>query len=132
MKKIILFLIAFIALAPLSMAQGSEDSNEVAQIKFSKTEHIFGDIIQGDSVQTIFKFTNTGTAPLVLTNVSVTCGCTAPYWPREAIMPGDEGEIRVKFRSAGKSGAQNKVITIYSNAANNPERVKIVTNVLKP
>ena len=133
MKKLFLLVAALFLLAPLSLrAQSSEDSNEAARITFTKSEHPFGDISQGDKVETVFSFKNTGALPLVLTNVSVTCGCTAPSWPREAIAPGEEGEIVVQFNSTGKMGLQNKVITVYSNAANNPERIKITANVLKP
>ena len=78
-----------------------------------------------------FEFTNDGDAPLVLSNVQTTCGCTASSWPREPIAPGASSKIDVTFNSTGKSGHQVKVITIISNATNNPERVKILTNVLK-
>ena len=126
MKKLVLVL--FLGL--FSMASFAQDEKQ-AKITFEVSTHDFGDIHQGDQVQHVFKFTNNGDAPLVLTNVAVTCGCTAPTWPREAILPGESGEILIKFNSAGKMGMQNKVITIYSNASNNPERIKIVTNVLK-
>ena len=64
--------------------------------------------------------------------IRTTCGCTAPEWPREPIAPGKTAKIKVVFNSAGKMGMQNKVITVMSNAVNNPERVKIVTNVMPP
>lgn len=99
-------------------------------IKFSEMSHDFGDIEQGDRVEYTFEFTNTGDAPVVISNVLTTCGCTASSWPREPIIPGASSKIEVTFNSAGKIGHQNKVITIMSNATNNPERVKIVTNIL--
>lgn len=126
MKKLVFVL--FLGL--ISMTSFAQNEKQ-AKISFEVSTHDFGDITQGDQVQHVFKFTNNGTAPLVLTNVATTCGCTAPTWPREAILPGESGEILIKFNSAGKMGMQNKVITIYSNATNNPERIKIVTNVLK-
>ena len=126
MKKLVFVL--FLGLISITSFAQSEKQ---AKISFEVSTHDFGDITQGDQVQHVFKFTNSGTAPLVLTNVATTCGCTAPTWPREAILPGESGEILIKFNSAGKMGTQNKVITIYSNANNNPERIKIVTNVLK-
>jgi len=129
MKKFVLVL--FLALFASSMVNAQDAGTEKkAEVKFEVAKHDFGDITQGDQVQYVFKFKNTGTAPLVLTNVATTCGCTAPEWPREPIMAGESGEITVKFNSAGKMGMQNKVITIYSNAVNNPERVTIITNVL--
>lgn len=101
-------------------------------IQFTESVHEFGDITQGDKVAYTFEFTNTGDAPIVISNVQTTCGCTASSWPREPVLPGESSKIDVTFNSANKIGHQNKVITIISNATNNPERVKIVTNVLKP
>ena len=129
MKK--LFAILFIlGMAQFAFAQSDATAANLAKITFTEAEHDFGDITQGDKVEYTFTFKNEGAAPLVLTNVSTTCGCTAPEWPRDPIMPGQESSILVRFNSAGKMGRQNKVITVYSNASNNPERVKIVTNVL--
>lgn len=130
MKKLFAILLMF-GVAQFAFAQSADTSNaNLAKIIFTESEHDFGDIKQGDVVEWTFSFKNEGAAPLVLTNVAVTCGCTAPTWPREPIMPGGESDIVVKFNSAGKMGMQNKVITIYSNASNNPERVTIKTNVL--
>ncbi|NQZ75773.1 MAG: DUF1573 domain-containing protein [Ekhidna sp.] len=103
-----------------------------AKIVFSESSFDFGEITQGDRVEHIFEFENAGTEPLVLSDVRTTCGCTAPQWPKEPIAPGAKSKIKVVFNSAGKMGMQNKVITVMSNAVNNPERVKIVTNVMPP
>lgn len=101
-------------------------------ISFVEDAHDFGDIEQGDQVEYTFEFENTGDAPIIISNVQTTCGCTATNWPKEPIAPGAKSSITAKFNSAGKVGRQNKVITILSNAANNPERVRIVTNILPP
>ncbi len=100
-----------------------------AVLEFAEKSYEFGDIVQGDSVKHVFKFTNTGNAPLMLREVLTTCGCTVPKFSKEPIMPGKEGEILVKFNSEGKEGRLTKVITILSNATNNPARVNIVVNV---
>ncbi len=102
------------------------------EIVFPEKSFDFGDIIQGKRVEHTFGFKNTGNEPLIISDVRTTCGCTAPEWPREPINPGKEAQVKVVFNSAGKMGIQNKVITIMSNAVNNPERVKIITNVLPP
>ncbi|MFT5640292.1 MAG: hypothetical protein ACI9A7_000389 [Cyclobacteriaceae bacterium] len=122
------FLISFTAFAQ------TEDTELVAgpKITFSESTFEFGEISQGDRVEHIFEYTNTGTSPLVLASVRTTCGCTATDWEKEPIAPGEKSSIKVKFNSTGKIGMQNKVVTIMSNAVNNPERVKIVTNVLRP
>ena len=102
------------------------------KISFTEKSYDFGEITQGEKVEHIFEFENVGNEPLILSDVRTTCGCTAPEWPREPIAPGKTAKIKVVFNSAGKMGMQNKVITVMSNAVNNPERVKIVTNVMPP
>jgi uncharacterized protein DUF1573 len=99
-------------------------------ITFEETSFDFEDIYQGDKVEHTFKFENTGTQPLIITNVQTTCGCTATEWPREPVLPGESGSIKVNFDSTGKSGRQNKVISIISNAVSPLNQVKITTNVL--
>ena len=88
---------------------------------------------QGDKVEEVFKFTNTGNEPLIITNVQVTCGCTTPKgWPRDPIAPGGKGELTIAFASAGKMGRQNKVVTIVSNAANaDGAQISFTANVLE-
>tara|TARA_B100000900_G_C20502496_1_gene684381 strand:+ start:733 stop:1137 length:405 start_codon:yes stop_codon:yes gene_type:complete len=99
------------------------------KIVFFEDKYEFGDIIQGDVIEHIFQFKNSGNAPLILQDVKTTCGCTVPEWPRTPLPPGETAELRVKFNSAGKVGIQNKVITVISNATNQTSRVMIVTNV---
>ncbi|MBT1711738.1 DUF1573 domain-containing protein [Fulvivirgaceae bacterium PWU5] len=125
MKKY-LFLIVMVAFAAGAYAQQASTKKVSGPvITFEKKTHDFGEIVQGDKVEETFKFTNTGTEPLILTNVQVTCGCTTPKgWPRDPIQPGGKGEIVVAFNSAGKIGRQDKVVTVVSNAAN-PDEAKI-------
>jgi hypothetical protein len=98
-------------------------------ITFEETEFNFGDITQGDVVEHVFKFKNTGTQPLVISRVDVTCGCTTPSWTKDPVMPGKTGFVTAKFNSTGKMGQQKKAITIHSNAADESTYVYIVSNV---
>jgi len=63
-----------------------------------------------------FEFTNTGDAPLIITNVLSTCGCTVPTKPTEPIMPGKTGKIDIKYNM--QAGPIRKTITVESNAVN--------------
>lgn len=132
MKKLLstLLLSLFCTLA----VYAQEEAKNVAKptISFQESKYDFGEIKQGDVVTHVFKFENTGEAPLILSNVSVTCGCTAPSWPKNPIAPGETADLHIKFNSRGKMGKQNKVITIHSNASNNVERVAITGTVVKP
>ena len=131
MKKlsILFFSLLLLNVAYAQEEPAAEDANG-PKIAFAEASHDFGDIEQGTKVNHVFEFENTGTEPLILSNVLTTCGCTATDWPREPVAPGEGGKIGVSFNSAGKMGKQNKVITVVSNAVNAQERVKIITNVL--
>lgn len=126
MKKSLLLLFVCLAFgAQALMAQGAGPV-----IEFQEKARDFGDITQGDKVEHTFVFKNTGDAPLLIQNVAVTCGCTAPNWPKQPIAPGATGELKVVFNSAGKLGKQNSVIRVYSNASEPIEKVSLISNVL--
>lgn len=100
-------------------------------ITFEETEKDFGEITQGTKVEHTFKFKNTGTEVLKISNVAATCGCTVPKWPKDPIAPGKSGEIKVSFNSTGKMGKQRSVVRIYSNASTPIEKVALISNVTK-
>jgi hypothetical protein len=131
MKKFLLLIVAF-GFATQIFAQEQATQNGPV-ITFEKKTHDFGDIVQGDKVEETFKFANTGTQPLIITNVQVTCGCTVPKgWPRDPIMPGGKAELTIAFNSAGKMGKQSKVVTVVSNAVNaDGSQISFTTNVLE-
>ena len=114
------FIFLALVLGAASLPAQSPDSREGGPVlSWEKTSYDFGDISQGEKVEYTFRFTNTGTSPLIITNVTTQCGCTAPKgWPRDPVLPGDRGEITISFNSAGKFGRQNKVATIVCNAVN--------------
>jgi outer membrane biosynthesis protein TonB len=95
----------------------SADSASAATIVFESPVYDFGKATDGDKVAHDFKFTNTGTSPLIITNASASCGCTVPDYPHEPIAPGASGVIKVVFDTSGKVGVQNKQVIIASNAA---------------
>lgn len=75
----------------------------------------FGTLTEGDTVEHAFEFTNTGEFPLIINNITASCGCTTPEWPREPVAPGTKSSVRVRFNSRGKVGEQNKTITVFAN-----------------
>ena len=95
------------------------------RFKFDKTEHDFGTISEGDVVETVFAFTNVGKSELIITSAKGSCGCTVPEWPKEPIMPGEAGEIKVKFNSYRKPNLQQKQITLRTNTEGGKEILKI-------
>lgn len=132
MKKYfaLLFFVAFTTMVFAQQAKAPTAKINGPVLTFEKNTHDFGDIHQGDKVEKLFKFTNTGNEPLIISNIEVTCGCTAPEWPRNPIPPGATGEIKVVFNSAGKMGRQNKTVTVKSNAVNDDNMISFVTTIL--
>jgi hypothetical protein len=132
--KRLLFLMSVVMVAFAANAQEKNTQDKAASngpvITFEESSKDFGDITQGDKVEHVFKLENTGNAPLVISNVAATCGCTVPNWPKEPIAPGKTAEIKVSFNSAGKMGKQNSVVRIYSNATEPIEKVSLISNVL--
>lgn len=95
------------------------------EITFEETEFDFGNIAKGTAVEHVFKFENTGNAPLVITNASSSCGCTVPTYPKnETIAPGESGEMLVKFNGSG-NGQVTKTVTVSANTEKGKEQIKI-------
>lgn len=147
MKKIMLGLSALCLLAVMSCKEDAskkiDDSNvaEAAErdavaskfpkIEFDKSEHDFGEIEAKTNVETVFTYTNTGEAPLVITDIKSSCGCTVPKdWSREPLAPGEKGEFTVKFNGSGTNKV-SKTITVTANTETGTETVKI-TAFVKP
>ncbi|MDC9723017.1 MAG: DUF1573 domain-containing protein [Urechidicola sp.] len=101
-------------------------------IEWNKTEHDFGNINQGDKVETIFTLTNVGEGDLIVTKAKGSCGCTVPQWPREAIAPGKTADIKVVFNSRGKKNKSTNTITLTTNTAKGSEVVRIKAFVKVP
>ncbi|WP_291726445.1 DUF1573 domain-containing protein [Bernardetia sp.] len=101
-----------------------------AKLTFTDREHDFGEVEEGEVVERVFTFKNTGDYPLMLQDIRTTCGCTAPEWTKEPIAPNEEGKIIVRFNSAHKAGQQRKVITVISNASNSSESLVLFGTVL--
>ena len=96
---------------------------------FDTTEHDFGTIATGDKVEYLFNFKNTGTADLIITNAVGSCGCTIPEYPKVPIKPGESGQMKVSFNSAGKTGLQQKSVTITTNTEKGTESLLIKASI---
>ena len=101
-------------------------------IKFAEEVFNYGNVeVESENLHS-FSFTNTGSEPLIISNAKGSCGCTVPNWPKDPIMPGQSGNIDVKFTpNAGQEGQEiEKVVTVTANT--NPENtmVRIKANVI--
>jgi hypothetical protein len=122
MKKLVLSIIALAAFITASIAQtapaapAAPENPNAADFKFEKEVHDFGTIKEGTQAEYVFKYTNTGKEPLVITNVQASCGCTTPKWTKEPVKPGETGQVTAIYNSKGRPGNFNKAVTITSNA----------------
>jgi hypothetical protein len=103
-------------------------STSLADIKMEKLVHDYGNIAQGANGECEFKFTNTGKEPLVITNCQGSCGCTVPQCPKEPILPGKSGVIKVKY-DTNRPGGIYKTVTVNSNAKSGNVVLTIKGNV---
>lgn len=85
-------------------------------IKFDKDSYDFGTIKDGDVVEHVYTFKNTGSHPLIIDEVVATCGCTVPAYTKTPVAPGAKGEIAISFNSKGRTGNVDKNIFLKSNA----------------
>ncbi|WP_109831701.1 DUF1573 domain-containing protein [Reichenbachiella versicolor] len=97
--------------------------------KFEEELHDFGTINEGDIAEHVFTFVNDGEAPLIISNAKGSCGCTVPEWPKEPIGVGEKGQLKVKFNSKKKPGAQSKTVTITANTYPSQTKIKIKAQV---
>lgn len=133
MMKKLLGLITVLIVSFSSFAQTG------AKIEFKEETINYGEVVKGeDDGIRVFEFTNTGDAPLIITNVKSSCGCTVPSKPKEPILPGKSEKITVQYNM--NPGPISKTITVESNAVNKPNgivplRIKgtvIVKEVVSP
>lgn len=98
-------------------AEPAVPAGPTTTMSFDKLEFDYGVIDAGEKVNHKYKFTNTGSEPLIISNAKGSCGCTVPNWPKEPIPPGATSEIDVVFDSKGKKGKQSKRVTITANTS---------------
>lgn len=103
----------------------TSNSESFPIMKFDEQEFDFGTVEEGDVVEHTFKFTNTGEAPLIISNATASCGCTVPTYTEGAIKPGENGELLVKFNTTGKPNKQMKAIRITANTQAGRETLRI-------
>ena len=116
MKNILVLFIAFFS---YTLAHSQEMKPEIS---FEKTVIDYGTVNKGDNGVREFVFKNSGNAPLIISNVKSTCGCTIPKKPEKPILPGESDKIQVKYDTK-RVGFIRKSITVTSNAASSPTTI---------
>ena len=110
----------------------NNSTNKYPIMTFDKKVHDFGNIIDGQAQETVFNYTNTGDAPLVISEIKSTCGCTVPQdWSRAPLLPGESSKFTVKFNGKG-ANKTSKTVTIKANTKSGSESVRISAFINKP
>lgn len=123
MKKTIIFLFSLV----MSLGLFAQSP----MIKFEKSVHDYGKIQEKDGLATVlFTFTNMGDAPLVISRVQASCGCTTPSFTKEPVLPGENGTITVSYNPLGRPGNFVKSILVHHNGEAKPYNLTIKGNVI--
>lgn len=97
-------------------SEGGAANENAPIITFDSTIMNFGIIAIGEKVNHTFRFKNTGKSPLLISQVTPSCGCTTPKdWSQEPILPGEKGQISVEFNSTDFTGQIEKSISVLTN-----------------
>lgn len=141
MKKVIYTLSAVLLATVFTYAQTTGKTNEKApvavqpgsqaEMTFEKDVHDFGTIEYEGNGTYEFKFKNTGTEPLIISDAKGSCGCTVPTYPKNVpIKPGESQVIKVTYDTK-RPGNFTKTVTINSNAKT-PQKVITIKGIVQP
>ncbi len=130
LTHLILFNLVLLTATTCQKLPDISDSTNLPVLLWEHNSYDFGTLAPGTKISHEYKFKNTGSVPLIISNILVTCGCTVPKWPKEPIPPKKTGSITIFFNSKGKTGIQNKTITILTDSKTGKETIMFSANVL--
>ena len=137
MKKVLSALAMLLLVAAVGYSQDdvaataqAADSQDGPVMAFETETVDYGVIEQGSDPYRVFKFTNTGNAPLIITNAKGSCGCTVPTYPKEPIGPGETSEIKVRY-DTNRLGKFTKRVTLTTNAGEEKQMLTIQGEVVQ-
>lgn len=114
------------AVNPVAAPVSNEPSTSIA---LSESNFDFGKIKKGDKVEHIYEITNTGKNPLIISEVKPGCGCTAPDFTKEPIMPGKKGKVTLHFDSSSFEGNVQKYADVFANVEKAPIKLTFTANI---
>lgn len=130
-KSTKLLFILGLLVSTFGFAQNEAKTEKVGVFSFENEEIDYGAIAHNADGVRVFKFTNTGDAPIVISKAKGSCGCTVPTYSKNVILPGEKGEIEVKY-ATNRVGKFTKTVTLTSNASESSKILRIKGEVLEP
>ena len=125
-KRFFITIFAVCMVAVSALADG-----KLAEATFDAKVYDFGTIKEANGpVSCFFEFTNTGDKPLLIIDVTASCGCTRPEYPSKPIKPGKKGKIKVTFSPIGRPGAFKKTIKVKTNGKERTTTLRIEGTVI--
>jgi hypothetical protein len=109
----------------------AQTKEEKAKLTFTEHTIKMGELYPGVRYERKFVFKNTGSAPLIITDIETACGCTVVKFSKEPVMPGKEGEILVDYIPKEDYGFTSKSFVISSNAENATEYIYLQATIVK-
>lgn len=130
MKKVFFLLLLLPALAVAQSTAGNNSASRDSgpQFQFKEDSWDFGNIPEGVPAIHTFEFTNAGKEPIVISQVTASCGCTTPVWPKEPVASGGKGVVSVSYNAA-RQGSFVKTVTVLSNTGE-PKYLTVKGNVI--
>ncbi|UZT95925.1 DUF1573 domain-containing protein [Chryseobacterium fluminis] len=117
------------ASATTEAAAAPVSNQPTTSVALSENNFDFGNIKKGDKVEHVYEVTNTGTNPLVISEVKPGCGCTAPDFTKDPILPGKKGKITLHFDSSNFDGNVSKYADVFANVEKAPIKLTFTANI---
>ena len=102
----------------------SMDSRKTS-VELPEAEKDFVSIFLNEKREHVFKLVNTGNKPLVVYDVTTSCGCTKAEYGNEPIRPGDTLDLKVIYHAEDK-GRFRKSLRVYCNVEESPLKLTVV------
>ena len=130
----IILLLTLFCIASTAFSQSSSNDSarmRYALAKFDRFSHDFGEIQRGEEATAVFSLVNQGLAPLVVENITASCGCTVAEWDKEPLMPQDTMQIKVSYNSNIVGAIKRSVVVKTNDIKRTRTLLTITGNVVK-
>ncbi|HVZ26395.1 MAG TPA: DUF1573 domain-containing protein [Sediminibacterium sp.] len=108
------------------------DSSSYTEVHWIDSIVSFGEVVQGKQLHIPFRYRNTGSKPLYLSNVRAACGCTVPEYTQGAVAPGDTGVVIAAFDTRlAATGNVRKIMSVFTNTRGNRRHTLIFTGQIR-